>query len=712
MDRRARNQRQPPCVPEVSAEERSIRLAVCGCLVLAVALVFGQTLRHDFINFDDDVGVYNNPIVRSGLTTEALVAVFTQRHVETWCPLTCISHMVDWQFYRNWAGGHHLTNVLLHAGSAILLFLVLCRMTARVWASAMVAACFAVHPLHVESVAWVTERKDALGGLFFMLTLAAYVRYVQSPFSWARYLLVIGLFIVGLLAKPIVITLPFLFLVLDYWPLGRMKVAAAGDAAPPAGPPATLPGVLARLVLEKAPLLLLVALSCGLTIWGQADFPTAHEVFPMRWRLENACISGVSYIGQTLWPASLALPYPRRPLDLPIVPVLAALLALLGVTVAVFFCRRRFPYLLVGWLWYLGLLAPVLGIVQFGNQSEADRFTYLSQIGLCIALVWGLTDLCRSWPWRRWLYAVSAALVVSAMMACAWRQTSYWYNSETLWKHAQTIVPQNVTVYLDLGTYYLEQGQLDEAIRVLRQALVVKPDYHKTHNNLGLALARRGDIEAAIEQYRQAVEKLPDYPEANNNLANALAQRGQLDEAIVYYRRAVKSRPHYLKARFNLSVALARQGKVDEATDQLEAALKYNPYFADARRLLRAVRAQRDKMLDSLAGQRTVLDSHPDDVALLNDIAWTLATNPNASIRNGPEAVKWALRAARLAGDREPAVLDTLAAAYAEAGHFPDAVETAQKAVELAMRQNKAALADSLRARIKLYQAGSPYHKP
>jgi protein O-mannosyl-transferase len=695
-----------PLAPGPPVPSPRLRLAVCGLLVLAVALVFGQTVAFQFVNFDDDQSVYRNVIVRDGLTQRALVAVFTQRHIESWCPLTCVSHMFDWQLYGDWAGGHHLNNVLLHAGSAVLLFLVLQRMTACFWASAMVAACFAVHPLHVESVAWVTERKDTLSALFFMLTLAAYVRYARGPFSWRRYLAVIGLFAVGLLAKPIVITAPVLLLVLDYWPLGRMKVAAADDEAPAAGPRATLPAVLARLVLEKVPLLLLVGLSCGLTIWGQADFGAAKEVLPLRWRLANACISGVSYIGQTFWPAGLAVFYPRRPLDLPILPVLAALLLLLGITVAAFCCWRRFPYLLVGWLWYLGTLAPVIGIVQFGNQSEADRFTYLAQVGLCIALVWGAADLCRSMRYGRWLCGVVAALVLAVLMGCAWRQTSFWCDSVSLWRHALACTSHNSYAHNDLGLALAERGQRDAAIEQYRQALAINRRNTKVQNNLGLLLAEMGRLDEAIEHYGAALAVQPDYPEANNNLANALAGRKRFDEAVVCYRRALKARPWYLKARLNLTTALAQLGRFDEAIAELEEVLKARA--ADVRKNLAAMKALRGRLLDSVAGQRESVRSHPDDVVPLNELAWTLATNPNASVRNGEEAVKLARHANELAGDRQPEVLGTLAAAQAEAGQFPDAVRTAKKALELATAQNKAALADSLRSRIKLYEARKP----
>ena len=685
---------------------------ISALLVLAVVLVFGQTLDFQFVNFDDDVGVYLNPLVRSGMTWEAIAAVFTERHVESWCPLTCLSHMVVWKIFGGWAGGHHLVNVILHAASTLLLFFVLRRMTACVWASAMVAACFAVHPLHVESVAWVTERKDALGGLFFMLTLVAYVRYVQHPFSLGRYLTIIGLFILGLLAKPIIITLPFLMLVLDYWPLNRMRIGNA-ESATSSVHQTTQPVGFSRLILEKVPLFLLVAISCGLTIWGQADFTTTYETYPLQWRLTNALINSTSYLGQTFWPVGLAICYPRRPMDLPMTPVLASLVVLVVVTIAVLLFWRRRPYLIVGWLWYLGTLVPVLGIVQFGNQSEADRFTYLSQIGVCIAVVWGVADLCRSWRGGRWVCGICGMLVLAVMTGWAWRQTSFWCDSETMWNRTLACTSNNSLAHNDLGTTLAEKKHYDEAVKHYHRALEIKPDYTKVHNNLGLVLAKTDRLDEAIKHYRLALDARPDYPEANNNLANALVYSHKLDEAIVHYRRSLDARPNYVKAMFGLAVALWQQGSCDEAIDVVEnQLLKRQPNMREARRLLNDIRARRDKMRDAVAGQLGRLDSNPDNLVLLNEVAWILATNPNASIRDGGKAVELAERAVRLSGGQNPAVLDTLAAAQAEVGRFSDAVKTAQKAIDLASQQAKTTLADSLKTRIKLYQDQKPCRVP
>ena len=314
------------------------------------------------------------------------------------------------------------------------------------------------------------------------------------------------------------------------------------------------------------------------------------DVIPLRWRLGNAVVSSVAYLGQLFYPFGLAVLYIHPQDALPIWKIVAASLVLIGVSAVAWFARRKCPYLLVGWLWYLGMLVPVIGLVQVGGQAMADRYTYLPLVGPCVALAWGAADIYRLWLPRRWLWGVSATLVVVGLMGCAWRQTSFWRNSETLWKHALTVTPRSVTVYLDLGTYYLEKNRLDEAIFNLQKALEVNPGYPKAHNGLGLALQRRGQLDEALDHYRKAVATWPDYPEANNNLANVLAQRGRLDEAIVHYRRALKARPTYAKAMLGLGVALGQRGCVDEAMVCLQTAMKLRPDLADARRMLGGVR--------------------------------------------------------------------------------------------------------------------------
>ena len=702
--------------------------AICGFLLLAVVLVFGRTAQYGFVSYDDDAYVHKNPHVAAGLSVQGIVWAFTSSHSSNWHPLTWLSHELDCQLYDLRPCGHHLGNVALHAATAILVFLVLRRMTGRLWPSAFVATVFAVHPLRVESVAWVAERKDVLSGLFFMLTLWAYTRYVERPASWGRYMAVLAFFALGLMAKPMLVTVPFVLLLLDYWPLGRMGSPRSKS--------------LMRLVIEKIPLLLLAGASCVVTIVAQAGAIQSLEFVPLPWRIANALVSYVAYLRQFVYPVGLAVFYPHPGDNLPIWQAVVALLVLVCISLAVLAGRRKRPYLLVGWLWYLGMLVPVIGLVQVGWQAMADRYTYLAQIGVGVALAWGIADAAGSWPRRRWLLPVSSSVVIVILMGCAWRQTGFWRNSESLWAHtvacnsnntvahnnlgaaleerglvdeaiahyreAMKIDPNKPRAYVNLGAALEKRGLIDDAIAHYRQAVTIEPDNADAHYNLGVALEKRGLTDEAMDHYRKALDINPDFARAHINLGAALARRGLIDEAMEHYRKALDVNPDFAEAHNNLGAALLVRGLIDEATDHFQEALKIHPDYPGARQNLSIARSGRQRLLNVLAEQRDLLQSRPDDVALLNETAWLLATNPNESIRNGTEAVKLAQRAASLSGTRRPAILGTLAAAYAETGQFTNAVKVAQKAIDLASADSNAALVDALREQIKLYQAGSP----
>jgi protein O-mannosyl-transferase len=645
---------------ESCAHDHCAVLAVCGFLLLAVVLVFGQTLQHEFIGYDDSGYVYKNPQVTGGLTVEGITWAFTTNHASNWHPLTWLSHMVDCQLYGLSPGGHHLTNVLLHAAVAILLFLVLRRMTGDLWPSAWVAAVFAIHPLRAESVAWVAERKDVLSGLFFMLTLGAYVSYVRCPSSLVRYSSVVALFALGLMAKPMLVTLPFVLLLLDYWPLRRWGRST-----------------VSRLIVEKLPLLLLAAASCVATPLAQGHAVRRLDAVPILARISNALVSYVAYLGNFFYPAGLAAFYPYLKSSLPIGEVIGACVVLAGISVGALVWRRRLPYFFVGWFWYLGMLVPVIGLVQVGMQSMADRYTYLPQIGLCLALTWGAADAIASWPAARRLCCFGAGLVLLVLMGCAWRQTSSWRDSETLWTRALACTKRNAKAHFNLGTARDGRGQTDAAIACYEEALAIEPAYADAHYNLGNILVLRGQIEQSIAHYQRAVQLKPDDADTHNNLGVALARTGRLDAAIAECRKALELKPQDISARTNLDRALSLQAQI----------------------------------VKTLVQQRELLRASPNNLAMLNDIAWKLATSPDASVRSSAEAVELAERAAKISERQDPTILDTLAAAYAEAGRFSEAVDTAERASALASAGGNTALGNTLLARIKLYQAGSPYRE-
>jgi len=656
------------CARGQRAKSRVTDLLVCLGLVAVTWAVFGQTLTHDFVNFDDHVYVYENPLVIRGLSTEGLIGAFTHTHARNWHPLTTISHMLDCQLYGLNAGCHHLTNVILHTISVLLLFLVLKQMTGAFWQSAFVAALFAIHPLHVESVAWIAERKDVLSAVFFMLTLAAYARYARAP-SAPRYLLVALLFAFGLMSKPMLVTLPFVLLLLDYWPLGRLG-----------GQKSEVGSRLRRLITEKIMLFALSALSCIATLFAQG--PSAIDQLPFLWRLNNTFVSYVTYIWQMLWPARLAVFYPHPNNRFPLVQVTVGIAFLVGVSMLVIYLRRTKPCLVTGWFWYLGMLVPVIGLVQVGEQAHADRYTYLPQIGLYIMVAWTVGNLLSE-PTphaRRALVGVATALGIVSLGVLAFGQASYWKNSETLWNHSLAVTGENDVAHNNLGFLFLRRGELDKAISQFQAALNIRSRNTETHYSLGAALIQ-------------------------SNLGNALARKQLWDEAIDHLQEAVRLRPDYADAYFNLGSVLFQQGRIDQAIAQWQKALAIRPTDAEAHRSLASALRKEGKLKEAIAEYEQALNVVPEDSVALNNLAWILATSFNASMRDGARAVTLAVKAVQASGGRDPNFLRTLAAARAEAGHFAEAVATAEAAKALASTQDKPELTSRLEEEITLYRA-------
>ena len=625
---------------------------VCIFLAAVIWVVFGQTLGHEFVNYDDDFYVYENPEVARGLTLKGIVWAFTHVHSFNWHPLTWISHMLDCQFYGLSPGGHHLTNILLHTATVILLFLVLRRMTGFLWRSAFVAAVFAIHPLRVESVAWVAERKDVLSGLFFMLTIGAYVRYVQRRLKvegresraqavpaldsrlWTLdYYLVVLFFALGLMCKPMLVTLPFVLMLLDYWPLERVtsdkwRVTRFRIPVPQLSS-------LNHLLLEKLPLLGLAVASGVVTIFAQTDAIQSFEQISLSLRVGNALISYVAYLGQMFWPLGLAVLYPFTAGGVGVSEVVLSLGLLAGISTGVFVLRRRRPYFLTGWLWYLIMLAPVIGIVQVGAQARADRYTYLPQIGLYLLLTWAAADLCAGWRHRRVVLGGLSTVILVALIFCARAQTSYWRNSESLWTHTLVCTSDNFIGQNGLGNALLKKGSVDEAIAHFQRALQIKPDYVEAHNNLGNALFKKGNVEEAITHYQKAQQIKPDYADIRNNLAvalakvhgdyaNTLVQMGRDDEAIGEFRKALELFPDFADARHGLALILLQKGQVDEAIAQFQKIQEQYPDNAMAYFDLGNACFQNGQMDEAVAYYQRALKIKPDDVSACNNLGMAL----------------------------------------------------------------------------------------
>jgi tetratricopeptide (TPR) repeat protein len=524
---------------------RWLAVGVCICLAVLTWVVFGQTLRHDFINYDDPRYVYENTEITSGLSIGGIAWAFSHIHSMNWHPLTTISHMLDCQLFGLKAGWHHLTNVLLHIVAAILLFFALRQMTGALWRSAFVATLFAIHPLRVESVAWIAERKDVLSGVFFMLTLLAYVHYVRAP-SIGRYLFVAVVFAFGLMSKPMLVTLPLLLLLLDYWPLSRIR-----------DPSSDIRRRLLTLVLEKIPLIALSAVSSVVTFLAQRGAVGWTEQLPVLARINNAAVTYVAYIWQMLWPVKLAVFYPHPENRLPLWEIILSLLLLLGVTAAAIALRKQRPYFITGWLWYLGMLVPVIGLVQVGWQGRADRYTYLPQIGLYIVATWAVADLTASWRRQRTILSAAAILTIAVLSWRAWVETSYWRDSETLFTHALAVTSNNDVAENNLGIVFLRKGKLDDAISLLQAAVDLRPENSPAHENLAKALLQKGQVADALVHYRKLLELQPDNIEVHNIVGTVLIQQGHIREGVEEWQKVLAIQPDNGNAMSNLAWVFA-----------------------------------------------------------------------------------------------------------------------------------------------------------
>jgi tetratricopeptide (TPR) repeat protein len=646
-------------------------LALAALLALSAALPYlGAGLSRTFINFDDQEYVYENPHVLPGLTLAGVRWALVSLDADNWHPLTWISHMADVSLFGLDARGHHATSVMVHALSTVLLFLALRALTGALWPSAFTAALFGVHPLHVESVAWVAERKDVLSGLFFMLVLLAYARYVRRGGA-GRYLTVAALLALGLAAKPMLVTVPFVLLLLDYWPLGRTPPArpAAGS-----GPPRPSWG---RLVAEKLPLLVLAGASGALTVLAQSAGGAVADVavITLDARLANALVAYATYCVQALWPSSLALYYPHPLAGLPWWKTVAAFVALAAVSLAVLSRARRLPFLAVGWLWYLGMLVPVIGLLQVGEQARADRYTYLPLIGLFLLAAWGVPGLLSDPRWRRWAFGAALAAVL-ALAAASGLQAGYWRDSIALYSRTLAVTSDNWQILNTLGASLLSAGRPRDAVAPLREAVRVRPGFATAHYNLGVALTSVGERAQAVEHFREAVRIRPGYVKAQYslgialvglrqpaeaavhlrralpdpgldgaasrgempfeplgdlekviagfNLGNVLADLGQYDEAIARYLTVLRTRPDWAEAQYHLGNALSRAGRYEEAVARYREALRLAPGLAECEYHLGNTLVDLGLLEEAVAHYREALRVRPDFAAARNNLATVL----------------------------------------------------------------------------------------
>ncbi len=584
-------------------------ILVCLILVMVTLAVYWRVQNYDFINFDDNVNITENIHLKAGMTIDNIIWSFTEATQITnyWVPLTWLSFILDFELYGMNPGGYHVTNVLFHIASVLLLFVVLRKMTGSLWRSGFVAVLFALHPTHVESVAWISERKDVLSAFFWILTMWSYVWYVNRPRS-SRYLTVLLVFFMGLMAKPMLVTLPFVLLLLDYWPLCRFQFGQLGSESNSQQLSAVF-----RLVLEKLPFFIIIAIISVVTFLTQKEggVMAPFDFLPVRIRIANTLVFYISYIGKMILPINLAVLYPY-PMMQSLWKVTAAGLFLVVISLLAYRTNRQHPYFIVGWLWYIGTLIPVIGFVLIGPHGMADRYTYIPFIGLFIVIVWGVPELVAQWRHRKIWLATLATVVLTILMAMTLKQVAYWENSITLFEHTLKITSKNYVAHFNLGAALYNQGRTEEAIEHYLQALRIKPDYVNAHNNLGVALYNQDRTEEAIEHYLQALRIKPDYEKAHNNLGNALFNQGLTEEAIEHYLQALRIKPDYVDAHYNLGVALFNQGRTEEAIEHYLQVLRIKPDYEKAHNNLGIVLFRTGNIEGAIAHFREALRINPD----------------------------------------------------------------------------------------------------
>ncbi len=744
---------------------RPLTLYLALGLGLATLILFLDCARNGFVNYDDDLYVYANPAVNRGLTFDGVVQAFTAPHARNWHPLTTITHMVDCQIFGESPLGPHLVNVLLHALTAASLFLVLSSATGSTWRALIVAILFAWHPLRVESVAWISERKDVLSAILFVATLAVYLRYVRRPTPRALCWVVV-VYALALLAKPMVVTLPFVLLLLDYWPLRRFE----NDGL-----------TVGQSLLEKVPLFVLSVASCLVTIWAAASGPRDMVALEFAQRLNSAALGPWRYLSEIFWPSNFAPLYPYEPVGTEL--GICAGGALVALTVIFFVLRRRAPALLVGWLWFIGMLIPVLGLVQIGLHSHADRYAYLPSIGLTIALVWTVSAILgRAKP-------VGAVLAGAAGLFLGWQtftQIPIWHDSESLWTHTLDVTRQNSVARNNLGAFYEEQGDNAKALAQFQEALLTvdrQPGVGSNlarasiETNIGNVKAKQGDAGGAEEEYRRALRAEPACLSAHVNLANLFASQRDWAGALAEYTIAVQLQPRDADALHRSGVALMRLGQVEEAANRFRDALAVDPRFAiaaldlgnvllgqgkideaglwyrrawdadpsggDASYNLGSVYLQQHRAADAIGAYKHSVEVNrndpgahlglanayamagsemravsemeealalaPDSVSVLNNLAFLLSTAKEPGARNPARAVELAEKGGRLAPEPNALIYHTLSAAYASAGRRDEAIAAAEKCHDLAEAHGEEALAEEVSKEIdSLRKAKAP----
>jgi Flp pilus assembly protein TadD len=692
-----------------AVQKQLLKYLICALLAVVTFAAFASVGNNDFIAFDDRQYIVDNVNLQHGFSGAAIKWAFTAFYSSNWHPLTWLSHTLDYSLYGLDPSGHHLTNLAFHIANVILLFLLLQNLTAKIWSATFVALLFAIHPMHVESVAWASERKDVLSTFFFLLTLLAYARYTKlvaakKRSSWFVYGLTLVLFALGLMAKPMLVTLPGILFLLDFWPLQRFQFPLKNQPK----------SLLCLLLIEKIPFILLTVLSCYVTFLCQKTTGAVklEELYPFVQRFDHVPVSYAWYILKLFWPTNLSVYYPLQ-YQIPDLEEFLGLLLLAAATLFALLGLHKCPWFFVGWFWFLGMLVPVIGLVQVGNQDYADRYTYLPYIGLFIMIAWGVSSLLEKFPYHKYILWAAAMLVA---VACFWRtfvEVQYWKNGQTLFNRALARNPNDEMVWMLLGLEYETHGNNDKAMECMSRATTINDQFNLAWHNLGHTYAVKRDYPAAINAYQMSLsctwlkgDKISLY----SDIGDAFMASGQYASAIPNYQNSLDLSPDQPLILNNLGQCYLHNQRIDQALAAFQQAISLNPDYSEAQLNLAMLLGSTGHDSDAITHYRKVIELDTNMVLALNNLAWLLATDPNPQLRNGKEAVPLAEHACERAKYQEAFLIGTLAAAYAEAGCFDDAATAAQKAHDVALAHGQKEIADRNLKLMQLYKSGKPFH--
>jgi protein O-mannosyl-transferase len=610
---------------EGSENNKILKIIICIFIILATFSIYSQVQYHEFINYDDDIYITNNLNVQTGFTSESLEWAITNFITGNWSPVIWFSHMLDYQLYGLQPKGHHFTSLSFHISNSLLLFFVIFRMTGGIWKSSFVATMFALHPLNVESVAWAAERKNVLSTFFMFLTMLSYIRYADKP-TFKRYCLVFLFFSLGLMTKPMLVTLPFVLLLLDYWPLARLNFDHnTYDLSISEKYPSKY-----SLVLEKIPLFLISVAISIVTFIAQKSSGAMNftENLTFALRLSNAMVSYLEYLEKMFWPHKLSIFYPHPVTALSLWQGIFCGLSLLAITIISIRLIRRAPYFIVGWFWFLGTMVPVSGIVQVGGQSMADRYAYIPIIGIFIIIAWGVPELISKWRHKEKVLPISAGIIVFIFMILTWKQVSYWKNSITIFNHSIRVTdnkyPGFALVYNNLGLSQLANNNNDDAIFNFKRAIMLNPKFPAAYSNLGNVMVSEGMYDEAISLYITSIKIKPDYADAYNNLGNALHAKGKYEQAILVFNNAIKIKSDFYQAYNNLGNALLAERMYEEAISMYKFSIKLNPDYSEAHYNLGNALSAITMNVEAVSHYKAAIKINPEHALAYNNLGVSL----------------------------------------------------------------------------------------